>query len=84
MARVAPSLSLSLAGFTNCTAFSLSIATLTVNTNASGTASYPIPIPNDPLFNGYKMHGQWLTIDASEPGNLTFSNYTTMTVGGTP
>jgi len=76
--------SLSSAGFTNCTAFSLSIATLTVNTNASGTASYPIPIPNDPLFNGYKMHGQWLTLDTSEPGDLTFSNYTTMTVGGTP
>lgn len=71
-------------GFTNCTAFSQSIATLTANTNAFGSAFYLVAIPNNTVFNGYKMHGQWLTLDTSEPGDLTFSNYTTMTVGGTP
>lgn len=71
-------------GFTNCVAFSQSIATLSANTNGAGVATYPLSIPNNTVFNGYKMHGQWLTFDTSEPGDLTFSNYTTMTVGGTP
>tara|TARA_R110002072_G_scaffold46591_10_gene129168 strand:+ start:190989 stop:194417 length:3429 start_codon:yes stop_codon:yes gene_type:complete len=76
--------SLTPVGFTNCLAFQQSIVTLTATTNASGTATYPISIPNNPVFNGYKLHGQWLTIDTSEPGNLTFSNFTTMTVGSNP
>ena len=71
-------------GFTNCQAFSQSIVTLMANTNAFGTATYSIGIPNNPVFNGYKLHGQWLTLDTSEPGDLTFSNFTTMTVGINP
>ncbi|MGK0521938.1 MAG: hypothetical protein ACJAUC_004657, partial [Planctomycetota bacterium] len=77
-------LSLTPFGFTNCMAFQDSIVTLTVSTNASGVASYPIAIPNNTAFNGYKLHGQWLSLDTSEPGNISFSNFTSMTVGSNP
>lgn len=77
-------LSLTPFGFTNCMAFQDSIVTLTVSTNASGIASYPIAIPNNTAFNGYKLHGQWLSLDTSEPGNISFSNFTSMTVGSNP
>lgn len=76
--------SLTPVGFTNCMAFTQSIVTVTANTDASGTAIYPITIPNNSSFNGYKLHGQWLSIDTSEPGAITFSNFTSMTIGSNP
>jgi serine protease AprX len=77
-------ISLTSLGFTNCFAYSNSTSILTVPTDANGIGSYPIAIPNNSIFNGFKAHGQWFSFDTSEPGDLTFSNYTTMTVGGNP
>ena len=71
-------------GFTNCKAYLQSVALLSVTTNGVGLGTSPLPIPNNPVFNGFKIHGQWLSFDTSEPGSLTFSNYTTMTVGTNP
>ncbi|MFK7740554.1 MAG: S8 family serine peptidase [Planctomycetota bacterium] len=74
-------LDLTAAGFTNCQAFGQSIVTLSAPTNGSGTATYALPVPNNTALVGYKVYGQWLTIDTSEPGDLSFSNATCMTVG---
>ncbi|MCK5944355.1 MAG: hypothetical protein KAI24_20375, partial [Planctomycetes bacterium] len=69
-------------GWTNCTAFSQSITTLGVNTNANGTATYNLPVPNNAALTGYRVYGQWVGIDTSEPGDLTFSDLTRMICGG--
>jgi hypothetical protein len=69
-------------GWTNCNAFSQSITTIGVNTNGSGSASYSIGVPNNTALTGYKVFGQWVGIDTSEPGDLTFSGLTRMICGG--
>jgi hypothetical protein len=76
--------SLTGAGFTNCTSYSQSIVTLSQSTNLFGIATFSLSIPNFASLNGYQLSGQWISIDASEPGNLTFSDATRFTVGTNP
>ena len=71
-------------GWTNCIAFSQSDVILTEATNAAGGATNLLTIPNNASLDGAIVYGQWFQIDTSEPGNLTFSNYTRMIVGLTP
>ena len=68
-------------GWTNCTAFTPSITSLNVATGASGAASYALSVPNTPMVTGARVYGQWLNLDTSEPGNLTFSGLTRITCG---
>ncbi|HEB54179.1 MAG TPA: hypothetical protein ENI87_13080, partial [bacterium] len=77
-------LSLTPVGFTNCQAFSQSLVLVSSPTNAVGSATYSVPVPNQASLIGYRMYGQWVGIDTSEPGDLTFSNATFLTVGGLP
>lgn len=71
-------------GWTNCLAFAQSDVLLTEATNASGVADNLLTIPNNPSLDGAIVYGQWFQIDTSEPGLLTFSNYTRVIVGLTP
>lgn len=72
---------LNVLGWTNCTAFTPSITSLNVATGASGAASYALSVPNTPMVTGARVYGQWLNLDTSEPGNLTFSGLTRITCG---
>ncbi|MBL8753213.1 MAG: S8 family serine peptidase [Planctomycetes bacterium] len=71
-------------GWTNCTAFTDSVVMLTVPTTASGTGIYPLAVPNTASLDGAIVFGQWIGLDSSEPGSLTFSNVTRMLVGVAP
>jgi hypothetical protein len=71
-------------GWTNCTAFSNSVVLATVNTSVFGVANYALPVPNDPTLDGVIVFGQWIGLDATEPGGLTFSGVTRMMVGVAP
>jgi serine protease AprX len=77
-------LSLTVVGFTNCMAFSQSIVTLSQATSPLGHSIFSLSVPNNPALMGYQLSGQWLGLDSSEPGGLTFSDVTRMTVGTTP
>ena len=77
-------LSLTPLGWTNCTAFQDAATTATVATSAAGAGSYGLPIPNNPALDGTTIFGQWLTLDANEPGLLTFSGQTRVMVGVAP
>lgn len=77
-------ISLSPLGWTNCTAFVNAVVLATVNTSALGTGVYPLVVPNDPALDGTTVFGQWIGLDVSEPGGLTFSGTTRMLVGVTP
>ena len=68
-------------GWTNCTAFSQSDIIKTIPTNWFGFADYALAIPNSPSLDGVIVYGQWLGIDTTEPGNLTFSDMTRVIVG---
>ncbi|MFK7739344.1 MAG: S8 family serine peptidase [Planctomycetota bacterium] len=68
-------------GFTNCLALQNSIVTLSKPTSATGEATHDLTIPNNPGLVGFRVYGQWLAIDADEPGSLTFSNGTFLTCG---
>lgn len=77
-------LSLTPAGFTNCTVYHQSVTTLSQPTSLVGSASYSVSIPNIGALSGYQLGGQWIGLDPSEPGNLTFSDVTRFTVGSNP
>jgi serine protease AprX len=68
-------------GFTNCTAFSQSDVILNIPTDGAGTGVYGLAVPNNLSLSGTIVFGQWVSIDTSEPGDLTFSNLTRMIVG---
>jgi len=68
-------------GWTNCNAYSLTEVIETALTDAAGGSSFLVPIPNDPAIDGAPLYGQWFQLDASEPGELTFSQLTRMRVG---
>jgi serine protease AprX len=77
-------LSLTPFGWTNCTAFVNATVLATVSTNVLGIGAYSLAVPNDPLLDGVQVFGQWIGLDASEPGDLTFSGITRMLVGVAP
>ena len=77
-------LSLTPFGWTNCTAFANSIVLNTVNTTALGSGTYSLVVPNDPALDGTKVFGQWIGLDPSEPGSLTFSGLTRVLIGVAP
>ncbi len=77
-------LSLTPFGWTNCTAFSSSTVLTTVSTSATGLGTYPLAVPNNPALDGFVVFGQWIGIDPTEPGGLTFSNLTRVIVGLAP
>ena len=77
-------LSLTPLGWTNCTAFQDAATTATVATSAGGNGNFALPIPNNPALDGTTIFGQWLTLDATEPGLLTFSGQTRVMVGVSP
>ncbi|MEC9046974.1 MAG: hypothetical protein VYA51_03100 [Planctomycetota bacterium] len=72
---------LSLLGWTNCTSFAPSTASFNVATGPTGAAAYALSVPNNPMLTGARVYGQWLNLDTSEPGNLTFSGLTRMICG---
>ena len=40
-------------------------------------------MPNSAMFNGILIYSFWAGIDGSQPGGLTFTNYTRGVVGNT-
>ncbi|MFT4843408.1 MAG: serine protease AprX [Planctomycetota bacterium] len=77
-------LSLTNFGWTNCQAFVSATVILGVPVGGSGLGLYGLPIPNTAALDGTKAYGQWLQLDPSEPGSITFSGYTRVIVGLTP
>lgn len=77
-------LSLTPFGWTNCVAYQDATTTSTVATSAAGVGTFALPIPNNPALDGTTIYGQWLTLDATEPGLLTFSGQTRVMVGTAP
>lgn len=71
-------------GWTNCHVFGDSVSIVTETTNSIGLASHWLSIPNSSSLDGVKVFGQWLQLDASESGGISFSNYTRMIVGLNP
>ena len=74
-------LDMSAFGWTNCTSFAPWVTSLNVLTGPTGSASYALSVPNNPMVTGAQVYGQWLNLDTSEPGNLTFSGLTRMICG---
>ena len=60
------------------------MVTLSQPTNLFGIATFSLNVPNFAVLNGFQLSGQWISIDVSEPGNLTFSDATRFTVGTNP
>ncbi|MDA7936473.1 hypothetical protein N9B90_00870, partial [bacterium] len=52
-------LSLTPAGFTNCTVYHQSITTLSQPTSLVGSAIFSTSIPNISALSGYQLGGQW-------------------------
>jgi hypothetical protein len=77
-------LSLTPFGWTNCVAYQDATTTSTIATSAAGVGTFALPIPNNPALDGTTIYGQWLTLDATEPGLLTFSGQTRVMVGTAP
>lgn len=75
-------LSLTFVGHTNCTLYGAELVTLPVGTDAAGTANLSLNVPYNAALRGFRLYGQWLSVDYSEPGNYTFSGMTRMIVGG--
>ncbi|MBM3972894.1 MAG: hypothetical protein FJ301_02190 [Planctomycetes bacterium] len=77
-------LSLTPFGWTNCVAYQDATTTSTVATSAVGVGTFALAIPNNPALDGTTVFGQWLTLDATEPGLLTFSGQTRVMIGTAP
>jgi serine protease AprX len=77
-------LSLTPLGWTNCFGFNDAVSTPTVLASAAGVGNYTLPIPNNVALDGTVIYGQWIGLDPSEPGSLTFSGQTRMLVGTAP
>ncbi|MCA8965354.1 MAG: S8 family serine peptidase [Planctomycetes bacterium] len=71
-------------GFTNCFAWHDLPITLFKVTDAAGATYHGFSVPNNPVFDGLKVHGQWFAFDATQPGGITVSNYITNTIGIDP
>ncbi|MFM1872990.1 MAG: hypothetical protein RL398_2412 [Planctomycetota bacterium] len=76
--------SLSNYGFTNCNVYH----DLTVSTfkfaDSLGSTYHGFSVPNDPIFDGLRVHGQWFALDATQAGGITASNYITNLIGIDP
>jgi hypothetical protein len=85
LANTAPfPVSLTSFGWINCHGWHGADVMLGVSTTALGTAAHPLVVPNTAANDGLKVYGTWIALDPSEPGDLTFSNYTRMIVGLEP
>jgi hypothetical protein len=71
-------------GWTNCAAFLQPDVLAAQPTTVGGSASYSITVPNGPALDGARVSGQWIALDPSEPGGLTFSGATRLIVGRAP
>lgn len=71
-------------GFTNCNTYHDLTVSLFKFTNASGATFHGFGVPNDPAFDGLRVHGQWFSLDASQPGGISASNYMTNVIGIDP
>jgi len=75
-------LDLTRAGAAGCKLLvSFDLVSATVS-DATGAASVPFSLPNDARLIGFKLHGQWMTLDKPANGlGLAFSNGGTATLG---
>ncbi|MFM1874068.1 MAG: hypothetical protein RL398_3490, partial [Planctomycetota bacterium] len=71
-------------GFTNCNVYHDLTVSLFKFANASGFTFHGFAVPNDPAFDGLRVHGQWFALDATQPGGITASNYITNLIGIDP
>jgi hypothetical protein len=71
-------------GFTNCEVWSDAANTTAVVTNLSGAANLALSVPNVAAYDGIRVYGRWAQLNVTQPGGITFSNYTRMIVGINP
>jgi hypothetical protein len=74
-------MSLTSYGFTNCLMWHDFIAVEFLIVPGSGHGWNSISIPNNIAFDGTMMFGQWMSLDATQPGGATASNYIRMLIG---
>lgn len=70
------------AGAPGCSLLSSVDLLIGMATTATGSATLPLPIPNDSRFTGLVFHSQWIVLDKlANKFGLTFSNGGTVSVG---